>query len=571
MRKPDLSSVVQNKLNSSTSDLPSLARRLLLYLTNKILHMNEVTDFLNKYGDKDGMDFVESLFEYLDFSYNLSNHDRNRIPSEGRLVVAANHPLGALDGLALLSAIREIRPDVKIIANEILMNIDNLANLLLPYDVFSIKSQKQYILRIEEALNSDEAVIFFPAAEVSRMSPRGIADGPWRKGAVNFAAKYEAPVLPVYIKARNSWLFYLVSMISKKLSTLLLPREMFKMRGKTIKIRIGNPVPGSSFTNSVFNIKALTKLLKKHVYKIGKGKKGIFKTEKTVIHPVASRLLKKELAGSQLLGQTTDNKIIYLCDYDAAPNVVREISRLREITFRKVGEGTGRRKDHDIYDKYYSHLVLWDSENLEIVGSYRIGSGREIMKSRGIEGLYNSGQFDIHENFAPVIDRTIELGRSFVQQKYWGSNALDYLWQGIGAYLSANPDVRYLMGAVSISNSYPRKAKDMIIYYYKKWYPSANEYVTSRNPYKIGQNQLKELAELFSGSDRMEDFRILKINLRALGYSIPVLYRKYTEICEPGGVSFPDFGVDSDFSNSVDGLCLLDLSRIKDSYRERYF
>lgn len=258
-----------------------------------LLKLDKINQFLREHDDKFDLDFVDAVLHHINFSYYMSNKHRNNIPSEGRLVIVANHPLGGLDGLALLRAISEVRKDVKIVANQVLSEIPNLQNLFLPYNVFSVQNQKNNILKIEEALQNEEAVIFFPAGEVSRLQTNGIKDKKWMKGAVSFAAKLKAPILPIYIEGRNSAGFYASSLLHKHFSTFLLPGELFKSTGKHITLKIGNVIPSETFSHSALTEKIQSKLLRKHVYRLAKNKQDIFKTEKTIIHPVSRKTLKK--------------------------------------------------------------------------------------------------------------------------------------------------------------------------------------------------------------------------------------------------------------------------------------
>lgn len=260
-----------------------------------------------------------------------------------------------------------------------------------------------------------------------------------------------------------------------------------------------------------------------------------------------------------------------MVEYETAPNCIKEIGRLREITFRKVGEGTGERIDLDEYDKYYKHIVLWDDAELSIMGSYRLGICHEIIDNHGLSGLYNASLFNFSAQFIQILYNAVELGRSFIQQKYWRSTALDTLWQGIGSYLTLKTSVRYLYGAVSISDNYSESAKNLIVHYYKKWYGTQIDLAVSKNRYHISKNIEIEIEQLLTGENRESDINQLKATLKELGYSIPVLFRRYVDLCEPQGVKFLDFGVDRSFSNCVDGLILLDLSLLKPKFKERYF
>jgi hypothetical protein len=264
-------------------------------------------------------------------------------------------------------------------------------------------------------------------------------------------------------------------------------------------------------------------------------------------------------------------KIIYLAEYDTAPNVLKEISRLRELTFRKVGEGTGKTYDMDIYDLYYKHIVMWDAENLEIVGSYRLGLTSEIIGKYGKKGLYNASQFTLNNNFDEILNKSIEVGRSFIQQKYWRSNALDYIWQGIGAYLSDKPEIKYLWGAVSISDSYSELCKGLIISYYKKWYNGNNSLVTPKQEFQLSRKVNEDVHQILTGDNFIDDFKNLKNALKSYNFSIPILYRRYTDLTEYGGSSFISFCVDVHFNNSIDGLIVVDLSQLKDDVKSRYY
>lgn len=570
MKAINLAQIFAEKYPGYWQRKSKLTKKIILKFLGKLIHINEANEFLSKSGDKKGISFIEEIFEYLNFSFSLSDKDIQKIPSEGRLVIVANHPLGGLDGLALIKAVSNVRSDVKIIGNDVLSYITNLKELILPFTIEGKKLQRENIRKIGASLENEEAVIIFPAAEVSRMKFFTIKDNKWMKGATFFAEKYNSPVLPVFVEARNSFMFYLISGINKFFSRFLLPHELFSKRNKTINIKIGDPIPEKAF-KGYLNSSTQIKLLKKHVYKIGKGKTGLFKVEKNIIHPVDKKLLKTEINQSHYLGSTKDEKKIILTDFDSSPSLMKEIGRLREITFRSVGEGTGNKIDFDIYDKYYKHLIVWDDKELEIVGSYRVGLGSDIYKNYGIKGFYTSTLFDYSENFiTDIVLNSLELGRSFVQKKYWNTNALNYLWQGLGAYIAQAPDVKYLFGAVSISNNYPEEAKKRIVYFYNKWFGSVNDLAKSKNKFLIPEKDIQILSEQFNGKDYKEDFRILKNSLKPLGFTVPVLFKHYSDLCNDDGVRFLDFGVDDTFENCIDGLIVLDVDKIKEEKKERY-
>ena len=249
---------------------------------------------------------------------------------------------------------------------------------------------------------------------------------------------------------------------------------------------------------------------------------------------------------------------------------MREIGRLREVAFRTVGEGTGKRRDIDSYDQDYLHLILWDEDALEIVGAYRFAETQQVMESKGIEGLYTATLFDYQQDMLPYFAKGLELGRSFVQPKYWGKRSLDYLWVGIGAFIAKNPQYRYLYGPVSISNSLPAAAKNLLVRFYLTHFPAKGTLAQAKLPYQIDEHGSDELQNPFKGEDYQEDFTELKHLLANMGVSVPTLYKQYSELCEADGVCFSAFNIDPDFADCVDGLVMVDLNKLKAKKRKRY-
>lgn len=292
--------------------------------------------------------------------------------------------------------------------------------------------------------------------------------------------------------------------------------------------------------------------------------------ERPVAQPESREAVRSELRAAELLGRTNDGKDIFLFEGRFNSAVMRELGRLREIAFRDAGEGTGRRRDLDAFDVYYKHVVLWDESDLQIVGAYRIGETASIIAARGPEGLYTHGLFAFEDDFHPYLAQSLELGRSFVQPRYQGLRALEYLWYGIGAYVATRPTVRYLFGPVSVSAEYPEEARRLLVYFYRRYFGVAQPLATPRLPFVIPQAEETGLAALIPGDDYARDFRALKQRLGELGAGVPTLYKQYTELCEPGGARFLGFGVDPAFSGCVDGFVLVDLLKLKTTKRARY-
>ena len=560
---------IQDKYPGFYQRHPRLVRPVIRLL-RMLFREKSFQQFESSYPHLEGFDFVEQVLDYFDFRYRIRDHERLRIPNQGRVVIIANHPIGSLDGLALLKLVRETRPDVKVVANELLYTLKPLHNLLLPVDNMGGNTSRQNLTDIRNHLNNEGALIIFPAGEVSRLSPQGVRDGKWHSGFLRMAVNSKAPVLPAFVDGRNSALFYSISIVAKPLSTLLLVREMFKQTKNCVEIRIGELISYDNYQRISVPVKEKSKLFKRHLYRIGQDRKGIFNTETAIAHPENRALLRDEIRQCEKLGETGDGKLIYLYHYEPSSLIMREVGRLREIAFRAVGEGTGSRRDIDGYDHKYFHLLLWDDDELEIAGAYRICDTSTCEDSLGKDHLYSSELFNYTDSMRPYLERGLELGRSFVQPKYWGRRSLDYLWYGIGAFLRKNPSYRYLLGPVTLSNTYPKWAMEMLVYFYSRHYPCLQKLAVPTLPYNIDPERIKELAEKFPGKDQKAEFTHLKSELAHMNLSVPTLYKQYTEVCELGGAQFAGFNIDPNFANCVDGLIIVDLARLKTSKRERY-
>ncbi|PIW45400.1 MAG: GNAT family N-acetyltransferase [Zetaproteobacteria bacterium CG12_big_fil_rev_8_21_14_0_65_54_13] len=545
---------------------PPVLQKTMRMMLRILFHEKQLNRFQARYPHLEGFDFVEQLLEHFNFGYTLRGDERECIPSRGRVVIIANHPIGTLDAAILIRLVGEVRRDVKAISNQVLSGIQPLTPLLLPVDNMGGHSSREQLKSVYRHLEQEGAVIIFPAGEVSRMSPAGIRDGSWNSGFLRIATATRSPILPVYIDGRNSMFFYALSLLSRPLSTLWLVREMFKQARRSVHISIGNPVPFDSYQHTHLPLKSRVKLFQRHLYRIGKQKEPVFATSRAVAHPENRQQLRQEIHSCELLGETGDGKRIYLFAFNPDCTIMREIGRLRETSFRAVGEGTGQRRDVDPFDRHCRQIILWDEAEMEIVGAYRLRDTRNPDDS----DLYTGTLFDFQPAMTPIMQQGLELGRSFVQPRYWGKRSLDYLWFGIGAFLRRNPDYRYLFGPVSISDSYPAAARDMLIYFYSHWFGGDTRAATARLPYHLSSTTMAEMQQTFPGVEYKRDYITLKSRMRHLGCTVPTLLKQYGELCEPGGVRFVDFNIDPDFCNCVDGLVVVDLQRLKAAKRKRY-
>ena len=559
---------------SLTERLPWLAqhprlRRPMAGMLGKLADEAGFNRVLDAVRGLEGFDFVERTLEVLHTSYRINPRERENIPVDGPVLITANHPLGMLDAIALLHLVGSVRQDVRILGNDWLALVEPLKPMLLPVDVFG-KGAASRLRAIYRALDNGQALIVFPAGEVSRVGAGGVRDGQWSDGFARLSARSRAPVLPVHIAARNSAMFYGLSMLAKPLSTAMLPREAVAPGKRRIGFSVGALVSADELEQRSEGVSVqAAKLMRRHVYRLGRHRGLIFGGQAPLAHPELADRVAMELQQGEKLADLNDGKQVFLFQGAANSVVLREIGRLRELTFRKVGEGTGARRDLDIYDPYYEHLVLWDPKTLRIVGSYRFGHGGRIIGERGLKALYTSTLF----NYSPALEsrlaQGLELGRSFIAPAYWRSRALDQLWQGIGLYLQRHPELRYLFGPVSMSVNLPREAREWIAAAHQHYF-GAPGLASARQPFVVSPDIISLVRHALEGLDPSAGLGKLKHHLDALGVSLPVLYRQYVDLVEPQGVQFLDFGEDPGFSGCVDGLVMLDLANLKPAKRARY-
>lgn len=538
-------------------------------LLRRVIGEDQVNGIIRRLHGHEGFDFVDQSLIDLGARYQVAQTDIENIPAEGRVVIVANHPLGAVDALCLLQLVGRVRRDVRMLANDFLLQLKGLAPLLVPCNVFS-SQQRAQVRDAYRCLEREEAVIIFPAGEVSRIRANGIRDQRWSEGFLRFARKTGSPVLPIHVGARNSPTFYGVSMLAKPLATLLLPREMFVPDKPRMTISIGALVPTTALSAPRLSDAALARRMRAHVYRLPRRKPPMFATSSAIAHPEAPQAVQAALARAVSLGRTTDGKQILLLHSQHDCAAMREIGRLREVTFRKVGEGTGLKRDLDRYDAWYSHIVLWDDEALEIVGAYRLGEAESIIAHYGIEGLYSSSLFAFAPPSREILREAVELGRSFVHPRYWGGRSLDYLWQGIGAFLQTRPHLRYLIGPVSLSASLGDEARGWIVHYHNHYYGDPGNLARALNPFQIPSSVAEAAAAIWRGRDAKQALPLLKEKLVELDAALPTLYKQYVELCNADGIRFLAFGVDPSFGHCVDGLIRIDLHALKPAKRARY-
>lgn len=543
-------------------------------LIMEVLKLNKINKIYSEALDKNPDEFIGNILKSLNINIQISEQDLEKIPLTRSFITISNHPFGGIDGLILLSILLKKRPDYKIIANFLLKKIEPLSPYILPVNPFEERTKNSLngLKTAFQTLKNENPIGIFPAGEVSSFqSKQIIADKIWNVGAMKLIKKAQVPVLPIYFEGNNSLAFHLLGLINPKLRTAKLPSEIFNKKNKIIRVRIGYPI-GVEDQNTCENINELTNYLRSRTYALKYtnntdvstsylSKKSI--SRKPIADEKAQHILLKEINALQKTGLLFENETFQLFCAEAKkiPNILDEIARLREITFREVGEGTNKPLDIDKYDYYYHHLFMWDIKEKKLVGAYRIGKGAEILKKYGKKGFYVNSLFKLKKELVPTLNQSIELGRSFIIKEYQRQpQPLFLLWKGILYFLIKNPNYRYLIGPVSISNDFTSISKSLMIEFVKLNYFDSKiaKHIKPRKSYKVKVKEfnIQELVNFTKHDINKLDKMICEFEPDKV--RIPVLIKKYIK----QNAKIVGFNVDPRFNNTLDGLIFLDLLEV---------
>jgi putative hemolysin len=559
------------KLNTVGGDSLS---KLLMY----VLKVNAINKVYSKVADKKGLEFINGVIDELEVKFEVSPEDFKRIPKTGSFITVSNHPFGGVDGILLIRTLGEIRPDYKVLANFILSKIKPMEEFFFPVNPFeSRKEDKSSLSGLKLALNhlkDGNCLGVFPAGEVSTYQSGllNIADRKWQPSMVRLIKNAKVPVVPIYFEGTNSKLFHLLGLIHPMLRTIKLPSELLNKRHKVIRIRIGNPI-GVDEQEEFTDLNQYSRFLRAKTYALGtslevkkffspKGKKQKEEVVENIIDPIDPAIVLnevEELKKDHLLFQSKNFSVICAPSIEM-PNLMTEIGRLREITFREVGEGTNRKIDVDEFDLYYHQLFIWDEDEKRIVGAYRAGKGQEILDRYGIDGFYIHTLFKIDENFSSYLGESIELGRSFIVKEYQRKPMpLFLLWKGILYFLLKNPEYRYLIGPVSISDKLSMFSKAIIIQFMRDNHYDVElaKYIKPRKRFKVkfGNVDADILLKHSNDINKLDKFIA---DIEDAEYRMPVLLKKYIKL----NGKIIGFNVDPLFNNCLDGLLILDLFQV---------
>lgn len=529
-------------------------------------------------------EFLGLTLAKLGLSYE-SHGALNQIPATGRLLVVANHPFGAVEGLILAQLLRGVRPDVKVMANFLLARIPELRELFVQVDPFGgASAQRRNIGPLRAArewLEQEGCLVIFPAGEVSHLHLiRGcVTDPAWSKGAAWLARTAAAPVAPVYFQGANSLAFQVAGLVQPRLRTALLPRELLRRQNTRIALTIGETITDkriAAFTDD----KALTDHLRLRTYLLGekskvmvgaaaRGRDRSRKVEPLAI-PVAADVLCSEIhaLGESALLLKEGPFDVYLAPAQRIPNVMQEIGRLREVTFRAVGEGTGRAADVDLFDSYYEHIFVWQRERGEVVGAYRLARTDVVRRLRGERSLYTNTLFKYPESLLDSLGPALELGRSFVRQEYQRSyGALLLLWKGISQYVLRHPQYCTLFGPVSVSGDYRPLSRHLLVEFLalRHFDPRLARFVRARRPFRASVGG-HELPKCIAGVADVDELSDVIAALEPDGKGVPVLLRQYLKL----GGRLLAFHVDARFNHCLDGLIVVDLRAAEPTVLRRY-
>ncbi|HKD04624.1 MAG TPA: GNAT family N-acyltransferase [Bryobacteraceae bacterium] len=533
--------------------------------------------------DDEGQSIPDRLLHRLAVTCRAAEKDLRRIPHSGPVVIVANHPFGILEGAALAAVLPRVRSDVRFLANSLLSAVQEIQDLLIPVDPIAESSAAHRncagLRRAIAFLQSGGCLVVFPAGEVShfQVRNRAITDSEWHTAVarmIEIAWRKGAAVsiVPIHIEGSNSLLFQTLGLIHASLRTMLMARELLNKRNRLVELRIGSPIASKKLLG-IPTPKERTEYLRWRTYLLAA--RSDFKARTSLpmrnrartrsIQPITPpgdpALLARELAelSETHLLTTTGELEVYIAPAPSIPNVLQEIGRLRELTFREAGEGTGKAADLDHFDEGYLHLFAWKPAGNEIVGAYRLAGTDRIRE------LYTRTLFRYPDSFLDRIGPALELGRSFVRPEYQRAFApLLALWKGIGVYVARNPRYAILFGPVSISNQYQAASRELMVTFLEK-HASLEEWtnvVSNRNPsLQPARARMLPAARL-----DIEDLSDIISDLEPTRIGMPVLLRQYLKL----GGKLLGFNVDPEFSNALDGLIMVDLTKTEPRLLKRY-
>lgn len=512
--------------------------------------------------------FFENLLALLNVNPIITRTDLARIPASGAVVAVANHPFGMIESSILGALLPTVRADVKFMANSLLCQLfPAIADRIIAVDPFggeaATKANRKGMREALLHLKAGGMLVVFPAGEVAHVNlqKRQITDPEWSTTIARLVRMTKSPVLPIYFAGANSAWFQVLGLLHARVRTMMLVHEFFNKRNRNLEMRVGSLIPAKRLQAMDDDVRMMAHLRERTYFLQHRGAQS--KHVKASTEPIAAAV-DSELLQSEIEALPPDRKLadagefsVYYAKCHEAPNVLFEIGRLREIAFRDAGEGTGKAIDLDSCDAYYLQLFLWNNQTREIAGAYRIGPTDTILERYGKNGLYTSTLFAFADRFLHDLGDALELGRSFVRVEYQKSyTPLLLLWKGIGAYVARNPRYKILFGPVSISNDYQPVSRQLMVNFFRR--DDRAPLVKARSPFRAPATS--------RGNWDVEDLSAMVADIESDQKGIPVLLRHYLKM----GGELLGFNVDRNFSDSLDGLIVVDLTRTDKKMLNRY-
>lgn len=529
-----------------------------------------------------GERFFHRLLDNLHMRCDCDRDDRLRIPRSGPVILTANHPFGFAEGVILGVLLEEIRADFRFMANSLLLHVPQLREYLIPVNPYggpdAVRENRTSLRRAVEHLTAGGLLVAFPAGDVAslQIGRLGIQDKEWTGTVVRLAGKTDASVLPVFFHGSNSAAFHVAGLVHERLRTMLLPREFLNKQDQSIRVSIGGLVRPERLSQ-IGDVAAATEYLRSRTVLLESRENPPAWTLPLRPAPVQvapaqdPAVLEREIS-SLMASQTLVSAgefAVCIAQAQQIPRALLEIGRLREVAFRRAGEGTGRAADLDNCDPHYEHLFLWNRQTREIAGAYRLARVDDVLAQHGPRGLYTSTLFRLDPGFYDSINPALELGRSFVRPEYQKSYLpLLLLWKGLGQYVARKPQYRILFGPASISDSYTPASRTLMVSFLRARHRNDGlaAYVQPRRQFRVPKWTGCRPENFSALLESLEELSEVVADLEPDHKGLPVLLQHYLHL----GGQILDFNVDRTFSNVIDGLVIVDLAKAKRKQLERY-
>ncbi len=575
-----------SKYQSVEKTLNGIAQ-LILGRALKLDELSKVTSRLLT--DKSEDPYFVKLARAFDLSIKIDEKIEfaKMIPKTGPVLVLMNHPANGRETIATAAAISMIRPDMKVAMTFLLKDYPQMADNAIFLNPSPSPEAKNYNKgqreQMDQWLKNGGVLLAHPSGEVSTYRYSEIndyqMDPQWRIGIAKLIeSNPNVQIVPAFLNAQTTETFQKVKAmkpyaIGEAIGPIFHIREFSIGQNSTFPINLGTVIKGQdALAKSKGDLMAMMQYLRARTYAL----KGRFEklTDQRTLEPIATRgdaeLIKQDISRMQMLTEEKGLQVLIAQGKDI-PNVVRELGRLREVTFRSVGEASGKSIDVDSFDQHYHHIVMYKPESNVIIGAYRIAFVDKVVQEMGLDGLYNRTFFEYQSLLKGELKNSIELGRAFVNVELLDRDRrsaiyfLPLIWKGVAKILEQNPKYTHLMGPVSISNQYSDVSKALMVQFLTQNFDTPlRAHVTAKTGFKPQSPILREALSLVPHIANVKELNALVTEIDGVG--IPSLINSYDKL----GARYLGFNFDADF-NSVDGLIFVNLLKANREELSKYF